>query len=342
VNDTGKGVFYGRLDFAPPSDPLTSLSASVRSIDGTLNFYISMSQLMSSLRARSAVCNELLISIHGFNVDWEDAVLAAWRLYHNVLCCSEFRMPMLAYMWPSVAGQRKSAVWYPWDTLVVIERAVQGLEAVLMEALAQVPSHVIAHSMGNKGLVKALSHHDFTSDLPHSFAFVAPDVDAREFADRAASFAVRGNATLYCNNDDGALSYSFSIRGWGLVARGYRAGSCKPAPLVVQPPHRHLAHFNTVQVVGYGVDLSTINSKGQDAHAHSYHVFSATVGHNILHVLRGNFTARRVQLKQQLCQTWYMWWGKVKAWSAHKLCTYLQLNISDRLHVLQPDMMTMP
>jgi hypothetical protein len=67
-------------------------------------------------------------------------------------------MSMLAYVWPSVAGQRKSAVWHPWDTLVVIKGAEHSLRAVLMEALALVPSHVIAHSMGNKGLVKAISH----------------------------------------------------------------------------------------------------------------------------------------------------------------------------------------
>jgi esterase/lipase superfamily enzyme len=156
-----------------------------------------MSQLLANLQGESNMLNELLIFIHGFNVDWEDAVLSAWKLYQNVLCCSESRMPMLAYVWPSVAGQRKSAVWYPWDTLVVIKRAEHSLRAVLMEALALVPSHVIAHSMGNKGLVKASSHQELTSNLSHSFAFVAPDVDAGEFKNRAAKFAVRGNATLY-------------------------------------------------------------------------------------------------------------------------------------------------
>jgi esterase/lipase superfamily enzyme len=302
-----------------------------------------MSQLLSTLQGEPTVLNELLISIHGFNVDWEDAVLSAWKLYQNVLCCSESRMPMLAYVWPSVAGQHKSALFYPWDTLVVIGRAAHSLRAVLMEALAEVPSHVVAHSMGNKGLVKALSHHDLTSDLSHSFAFVAPDVDANEFMSRAAKFAVRGNATLYCNNHDGALALSFSLRLWGWGARGYRAGSCEPAPLVVQPPHGHLAHFNTVQVVGYDNDSCKSISHWKDKYAHSYHVFSATVGQDILYFMRGNFAARSVQVKQQVCQTWHTWWGMVKAWwSARVPCRYLQLVIQDKPRVLQPDSMIVP
>jgi esterase/lipase superfamily enzyme len=77
--------------------------------------------------------------------------------------------------------------------------------------------HVIAHSMGNRALVRALHQFD-TGQLPRGSArlsevvFAAPDIDAETFVDLARAFRGRaGRFTLYASAGDEALKASKAI-----------------------------------------------------------------------------------------------------------------------------------
>lgn len=277
------------LRFPGAFDPFTSHREALKTIDATADIHFKdMSDLlmhMNSSNSRRPV-SEILFSIHGFNVDWEGAVSSVWGLYRNVLCCHGPRMPVLMFAWRSMAGEFGSPSFYLPDKWFRITHVAKvSLPVVLDGLLSSVSAHVVAHSMGNTALVRVLRRRQFLhSPFRHNFAFVAPDVDAEEFASSANDYKFRGNASLYCNQADFALMVSARMR----FGRS-RAGDCKPAPLVIQPS-AHIAHFNTVHVVGY-------KRADSDAHVHSYHVYSSLVGQDIYHFMRDNFAARHVAAK---------------------------------------------
>jgi esterase/lipase superfamily enzyme len=92
--------------------------------------------------------------------------------------------------------------------------------------------HVIAHSMGNRGLLRAISRivNDASKLSRCRFTHLvlaAPDVDTKVFQDLAANFAkVAKRATLYVSDKDVLLEASSWLHDYP------RAGICPPVTVV--------------------------------------------------------------------------------------------------------------
>jgi esterase/lipase superfamily enzyme len=114
-----------------------------------------------------------------------------------------------------------------WSTAHLVE----FLDALGTSNLERV--HVVAHSMGNRGLIGALERIRLAG---HSLVRIgqlilaAPDIDAGEFAQKVPLIAPLGQRlTMYASSKDRALSLSRTVHGYA------RAGSADPSLTIVPP-----------------------------------------------------------------------------------------------------------
>jgi len=113
---------------------------------------------------------------------------------------------------------------------------VFSLEPFLRELAARSGArsiYLVAHSMGNRALTRALERialgmRQGAKPMFSEIILTAPDIDAREFANLAQTFRRAGErVTLYASSKDGALKASKKVHGFA------RAGDTDPEVLVL-------------------------------------------------------------------------------------------------------------
>ena len=170
---------------------------------------------------------EMLVFVHGYNVNFHDAVLRTAQLAYDLGIDGA---PVL-YSWPSQA----SLSAYTKDEST-ITASVGSLEPFLRELAARSGArsiYLVAHSMGNRALTESLKDIGLTmkqgaKPMFSEIILTAPDVDARTFANLAKSFRRTGErVTLYASSRDGALKASKEVHGHS------RAGDTEPEVLVL-------------------------------------------------------------------------------------------------------------
>lgn len=161
--------------------------------------------------------NSALVFIHGFNVSFEDAALRAAQIGFDL------QVPgiMAFYSWPSQA----KLMGYTADG-ATIEASEQYIAKFLLN-LAQKTKidkiHIIAHSMGNRGLLRAmqrvLAQVEAASEVPFGqIVLAAPDVDPDLFKQLAKDYhKLAERTTLYISDKDKALSFSGIIHNYPRV-----------------------------------------------------------------------------------------------------------------------------
>jgi esterase/lipase superfamily enzyme len=175
-------------------DPATALSEDafvrdVRSFLGTLD----------------PADRNVLVYIHGFNTSFDEAAKRAAQLGFDL------KVPGITafYSWPSLAN----ITAYVGD-LSRMEASEQHLADFLVRATTLVERghvHLIAHSMGNRGLLNAMHRATTQAALRTGVRFgqiflAAPDVDARSFAQLASVYPLAAeHTTLYVADQDKAL-----------------------------------------------------------------------------------------------------------------------------------------
>lgn len=192
--------------------------------------------------------SELLVFIHGYNVDFESAVRRTAQLSVDL----PFRGVPVCYSWPSqgeVLGYTVDENNVAWTVY-----HLKSFLYELVERSGATSINVIAHSMGNRALTSALSEISFeqttengedASALFDRIVLAAPDIDAdyfrRDLAPRVLKTAE--TVTLYASSDDNALIASKQVHGYP------RAGESGP-DIVIVPG------IETIDVTG--IDLSLL------------------------------------------------------------------------------------
>jgi esterase/lipase superfamily enzyme/nucleoid DNA-binding protein len=183
-----------RLEFH--EDPERHFVIIARALQSPQEFWASIKSLDKS---------SALLFIHGFNVVFDDAVYRAAQLAADL----EFDGVAMLYSWASCG----SLFRYTAD-LNSNEFTIQPLKRFLVDIATQSGIrnvHVIAHSMGNRALVHALSElaDKWRADgLPRieNLFLAAPDIDKGTFLELAAAMATTaGRTTLYASSKDRAL-----------------------------------------------------------------------------------------------------------------------------------------
>ncbi len=191
---------------------------------GRAEFVVKAQQAIAQDRS----ANEAMIFVHGYNVDFQAAVLRTAQL----ACDLEFRGMAIAYSWPSEGA----LVGYASDanvtelSMFLLAEFIRFVQSEL--GLARI--HIIAHSMGSRVVARALDRLSRTTGARggaelHHLVFAAPDMDPKTFDRFAQAFVAHcERCTLYASSRDLALSVS------SLVYQFARAGDASEQVMVVK------------------------------------------------------------------------------------------------------------
>jgi esterase/lipase superfamily enzyme len=205
-----------------------------------------------------------LFFLHGFNVTFADAAIRAAQIGYDlkVLGATAF------FSWPS----RGSVTAYQADE-ASIEASERPITDFLVDFAANCGAeqvHVVAHSMGNRGLLRALQRIAANAETRGRVKFgqvflAAPDVDRDLFLDLARLYPEHAErTTLYAS--DGDLPVHLSSRLHGAPRAGYYT------------PYTVAAGLDTVAVPDFDLDLL----------GHSYFAQAEALLHDIHDLMRHN------------------------------------------------------
>ncbi|MEZ4267479.1 MAG: alpha/beta hydrolase [Myxococcota bacterium] len=169
----------------------------------------------AALRERVAKSEDpsAFIFIHGYSTTFEEAAQRTAQIAYDL----DFSGAPMMFSWPSQGNK----LGYSIDEANA-EWAVGHMKQFLERVAAEVGPgtvHLLAHSMGNRVLTKALQLMPATPGAPPRFNEVmlaAPDIDASTFKDQIAP-AILGagkRVTLYASANDEALSLSKKVHGY--------------------------------------------------------------------------------------------------------------------------------
>jgi esterase/lipase superfamily enzyme len=187
--------------------------------------------------ARSA-----LVFVHGYNVSFHDAALRAAQIGFDL----SIHGTMAFFSWPSRG--RLDGYLADAATIEASEGVIGDFLADFVERSGAETVHVIAHSMGNRGVLRAVNRIEHRVKRGHGarlgqFLLAAADVDAGTFRLLAASYGqLAQRTTLYVSSRDRAVEASRWLHDFDRVG--------------LIPPVTILPGIDTINVTN--VDLTTI------------------------------------------------------------------------------------
>lgn len=157
------------------------------------------SQLQSNEPSRKVV----MVFIHGYNTDFQEAAIRTAQLWADL----ELQGVPSFFSWPS----KGSMGAYTVDE-ATIDFSEKYLEQYLVTLRGQVgkeqPIHVIAHSMGNRALLRVAARLQNSINLGQ-IILAAPDVDSDLFQQLAHAYPrISERTTLYVSTSDKPVNFS--------------------------------------------------------------------------------------------------------------------------------------
>jgi esterase/lipase superfamily enzyme len=280
-NDFGDRIHFGRCRVSiPRGHVFGSIGSSrlrrwaQRLVSGTDDqlkvikiIPLSPNEFERNIRARLAKFdpNEktVLIFIHGYNVKFTDAVIRAAQIGFDL------KIPgvMALYSWPSKADV--GAYLSDADSIAASETHIVEFISRISKAAGTAKINIIAHSMGNLGLVRALTA-GFADRRLEQIKFgqiflAAPDIDVNLFKQLADVYChCSERTTLYISAVDRAL---LSSR-W--VHANQRTG--------YSPPVTVIDGIDTVEATNIDIGLL----------GHNYYAASAPILHDMAMLVRND------------------------------------------------------
>lgn len=159
--------------------------------------------------------HDVLIFIHGFNTTFEEAAVRVAALAREM----DFTGTPILYSWPSFGGLAEYA--FDEDSVEWTTPHLRGFLQLVRKYSGAMKINLIAHSMGNRALGKALQELEAeVKPLFNEVIMAAPDVDDDLFEQMAEDWEGKAKRiTLYASSHDFALAASKRFH-----ADHYRAG----------------------------------------------------------------------------------------------------------------------
>jgi esterase/lipase superfamily enzyme len=239
--DRDERVYYGRCEVVVPKFHKTGeignpwwkkwpvwkddrLRVGSRYTVGEERFWAELRQVLT---AQPRDERTILCFIHGYNVTFDQAAIRAAQIGADLAVTGATAF----FSWPSKGRARD----YAADVASV--EASEGFLRDFLESLATKTGaeriHLIAHSMGNRGLIRAFNSvlSDVSKDLKVRFNQIflaAPDIDCTVFKRLAAAYArLSARTTMYISSRDKAL--------WGSsFLHDYPRAGYKPPVTIVE------------------------------------------------------------------------------------------------------------
>ncbi len=218
----------------------------------------------AALTAREADEQMAVVFIHGFNVSFEEAAIRAAQIG------CDLKVPGVTafFSWPSKGNPAE----YPAD-----EASIEASETAITEFLIRFAKdsgaqrvHLIAHSMGNRGLLRAMQRMQANAATVSGVKFgqiflAAPDLDVDLFRSLATVYPqFSERTTIYASPGDKAVALSKWLHG---------------APRV---------GFTPPVTVAPGIDTVEVPDFDLDALGHSYFSQAAGVLNDMFDLIRHN------------------------------------------------------
>jgi esterase/lipase superfamily enzyme len=192
---------WRRLEFA--DDRITVQRR--RLFASTDAFFLDLRDELASL---SDDANQVLFYLHGYNVSFDDAAIRSAQLFADLKAVGAAAF----FSWPS-----KGSLDYYFadaDRISASEAAIAEFLSRLATDLNGATIHIIAHSMGNRGLARAIQRITAVASRQAGVRFgqiilAAPDIEVTLFKDLARVYAdVSQRTTMYVSARDRALGLS--------------------------------------------------------------------------------------------------------------------------------------
>lgn len=205
--ETGTSFWRRLLRFDLRDDRLRLQNVETRERE---TFFAELGEEMKAARDNGETPHALFF-LHGYNVSFEDAAIRAAQLGVDLKVTGATAF----FGWPS----RGSVAAYPADE-ATIEASEPAITDFLVDFTANCGAekvHVIAHSMGNRGLLRALQRIAANAQTRGKVKFgqiflAAPDVDRDLFLDLARLYPEHAErATLYASDGDKAVHLSAKL-----------------------------------------------------------------------------------------------------------------------------------
>lgn len=174
-------------------------------------------ELRGDVLQRSAEDRSALVYIHGFNTTFDQAAYSTAQIAYDL----DFKGVPVMFSWPS---QGKLLGYHGDEETVELSspHLQRFLEGIARQSKAS-RIHIVAHSLGNRLLTKAMGELVRQADIQPLFDNVimaAPDVNARSFQQLWPQIKVAAKRfTLYASSQDNALIASRESRGGRNFAR---------------------------------------------------------------------------------------------------------------------------
>ena len=246
-------------------------------------YFNAIQSLMESIREDGSA-PQALVYLHGFNVSFEDAAIRAAQLG----CDLKIPGAVAFFSWPSKGDL--SAYLADASTIEASEEAIAEFLLDFVNRSSAERIHVVAHSMGNRGLLRALQHiyARVEKDTPVKFGQIflaAPDVDRDLFLRLAHLFTEHGErTTLYASDRDMAVRFS------AMIHEAPRAGYYEP------------------YTIANGIDTIAVPNMNVDLLGHSYFAEAEGILHDMHDLIsHGEPPSHRQRLNQASCPDGMFW-----------------------------------
>ena len=203
-------------------------------------FFTEINDFISKFRAAGEETHSLIF-LHGYNVSFEEAAVRAAQIGYDLKVSG----PTAFFSWPS----RGTLKGYPADE-ATIDASEHAITEFLLDFTADCRAekvHIIAHSMGNRGLLRALQRITASAEPKIKVKFgqiflAAPDVDRDLFLELASLYPEHSErTTLYASKRD--LPVYLSTLFHGAPRAGYYT------------PYTVTRGVDTVAVPNFNIDL---------------------------------------------------------------------------------------
>jgi len=272
---------YWRLEFS--EDPSKHMMMQSLKKQNKEDFFKQMKERISK-NGKST-----FLFVHGYNVSFADAAFRTAQITFDL----RFSGEPVFYSWPSQA----STTSYTVDE-ANIEWSTYNMKNFLKDYLTKTEAkniYLVAHSMGNRGLTKALielmNEHPELKNKITEIILAAPDIDAdvfkRDIGPKMIS-KIGKPITLYVSSDDLALLASKKVHG------SYRAGEAGSQIVVLK-------------------GIETIDASGQDSSflSHSYFATTSNLIKDIFDLMKSGKRATDRETLERVSKANVQYW-KVK------------------------------
>ena len=171
--------------------------------------------------------NHAFIYIHGYAVTFESALYRAAQISYDLSPDGRPFGTAFLFSWPSAGKADPFSYNYDQESADAAATHLREYIKLVSDKTGVENVHIIAHSMGNRVLIRALEQVALTGAKArlNQIVLAAPDVDKEQFETVIAGVGqVAKGITLYASGSDNALRLSREARGGGSP----RAGEVRP------------------------------------------------------------------------------------------------------------------